>query len=196
MASTNETGNSLQNSSLSWQPFACGIRYGVPGTGLAKFQPDPPSRSISKGIGPTSWISPRDELSEEATTPSLRPSNRVNLTIIAEGVRFQRNAHFQHPVSSRWSHQRAVPARTTRPAAPEECTTGLALDPNRRGSTDTMDTAIPRRRFLQGTAALTLAAGLPAPSRADEPGNMPIVDTHQHLWDLSRFKLPGLKGVP
>jgi L-fuconolactonase len=25
---------------------------------------------------------------------------------------------------------------------------------------------------------------------------MPIVDTHQHLWDLSRFKLPGLKGVP
>src|SRR5262249_8233883 len=114
----------------------------------------------------------------------------------AEGVRFQRNAHFQHPVSSRWSHQRAVPARTTRPAAPEECTTGLALDPNRRGSTDTMDTAIPRRRFLQGTAALTLAAGLPAPSRADEPGNMPIVDTHQHLWDLSRFKLPGLKGVP
>ena len=25
---------------------------------------------------------------------------------------------------------------------------------------------------------------------------MPIIDTHQHLWDLTRFKLPWLKGAP
>ena len=31
---------------------------------------------------------------------------------------------------------------------------------------------------------------------ADEPATMPIIDTHQHLWDLSRFKLPWLKGAP
>jgi L-fuconolactonase len=53
-----------------------------------------------------------------------------------------------------------------------------------------------RRRFLEQTAALTVAAGLASPSPADEPNAMPIVDTHQHIWDLSRFKLPWLKGAP
>ena len=40
-----------------------------------------------------------------------------------------------------------------------------------------MNVEIPRRRFLQHTSALTVAAGLPASSWADEPVTMPIVDT-------------------
>ena len=55
-----------------------------------------------------------------------------------------------------------------------------------------IEAAIPRRRFLQQTAALTVAAGVPQP-RLTRLATMPIIDTHQHLWDLSRFKLPWLK---
>ncbi len=46
------------------------------------------------------------------------------------------------------------------------------------------------------TAALTVAAGLPATSRADEPATMPIIDTHQHLWDLSQLQAPLAQGRP
>jgi L-fuconolactonase len=59
-----------------------------------------------------------------------------------------------------------------------------------------MDSPHRRRRFLQQTAAFTVGAGLSRPSPADVPGAIPIVDTHQHLWDLTRFKLPWLKGAP
>ena len=59
-----------------------------------------------------------------------------------------------------------------------------------------MDAPMNRRGLHRRTAALTAAAGLPDPARAAGPAAMPIVDTHQHLWDLSRFKLSGLKGVP
>jgi predicted TIM-barrel fold metal-dependent hydrolase len=69
-----------------------------------------------------------------------------------------------------------------------------------------------RRRFLSraataGIAAANLAAGgawsLPAAARATaaEPSHkpmddLPIVDTHQHLWDLGKFRLPWTKDVP
>jgi L-fuconolactonase len=74
--------------------------------------------------------------------------------------------------------------------------------------------AVPnRRQFLHLTAGALAAAGLaplgpalaaerdrlaePKASCADEPkgqpGKMSIIDTHQHLWDLTQFQLPWIK---
>jgi L-fuconolactonase len=68
-----------------------------------------------------------------------------------------------------------------------------------------------RREFLQQTAMVS-AAGIsamglaaeknsaqaaPKPSAATPSGVIPIVDTHQHLWDLKKFRLPWIKaGAP
>src|SRR5205823_2948378 len=39
------------------------------------------------------------------------------------------------------------------------------------------------------------AAGAGRSARGEE-SMPPIVDTHQHLWDLGKFRLPWLKGAP
>jgi len=67
-----------------------------------------------------------------------------------------------------------------------------------------------RRQFLQQSAAVLAAAGpgavwpgprAPAaepnpPAVREEEPLIPIVDTHQHLWDLATFRLPWVKGAP
>ncbi len=55
-----------------------------------------------------------------------------------------------------------------------------------------------RREFLRSSAVAALAPGLwpsPAPAEAvtESP---PIIDTHQHLWDLSSQRLPWLDSAP
>jgi predicted TIM-barrel fold metal-dependent hydrolase len=59
-----------------------------------------------------------------------------------------------------------------------------------------------RRQFLGQTAAtatavLAASTSLPGQQAKGEPivnsGDIPIVDCHQHLWDLEKFKLPWIK---
>ena len=43
------------------------------------------------------------------------------------------------------------------------------------------------------TAATILARQLSGDDQAVKPGDIPIIDCHQHFWDLSKFKLPWIK---
>jgi len=49
---------------------------------------------------------------------------------------------------------------------------------------------IPRRTFLGGLAALAL----PTPHAKAAPAVLPVIDTHQHLWDLTKLRLSWLKA--
>ena len=59
-----------------------------------------------------------------------------------------------------------------------------------------------RRQFLgqtavAATAALAATTSLPSHQAKGQstvkPDEIPIIDCHQHLWDLSKFKLPWIK---
>src|SRR5687767_12176178 len=57
-----------------------------------------------------------------------------------------------------------------------------------------------RRVFLQSSAAAVACASLSASStwaaEQAKAEQIPLVDTHQHLWDLAKFTLPWLKENP
>ncbi len=59
-----------------------------------------------------------------------------------------------------------------------------------------MSRHLSRRSFLSRTTATLAAMSLSGSSRCYPADAIPIVDTHEHLWDLEKFRLPWLKGVP
>ena len=60
-----------------------------------------------------------------------------------------------------------------------------------------MTSLVTRRDFLAATAVASAAAGslthglasLASAQDKTMPDSLPVIDTHQHLWDLTKFKL-------
>src|SRR5205814_2124227 len=52
--------------------------------------------------------------------------------------------------------------------------------------------AMHRRQFLHRAAALAATCAV-SQAAANEKPMLPIIDTHQHLWDLSKFRLPWIR---
>ena len=59
---------------------------------------------------------------------------------------------------------------------------------------------ITRRGFLQQSAAVTALTAVAASTEAGilnrKKDLLPLIDTHQHLWDLTRFQPPWINGAP
>jgi predicted TIM-barrel fold metal-dependent hydrolase len=58
---------------------------------------------------------------------------------------------------------------------------------------------LPRREFfarLGRAAAVPLVSGLAETTIAADDKPLPLIDTHQHLWDLERFNLPWVDSQP
>ena len=55
-----------------------------------------------------------------------------------------------------------------------------------------------RRTFVKNSIlGSTLALGITSQVLAEKKAMLPIVDTHQHLWDVKQFKLPWVEvGAP
>ncbi len=59
-----------------------------------------------------------------------------------------------------------------------------------------MTSKVTRRDFVRAAGATVFAAPLAAATQkqTDAKTDLPIIDTHQHLWDLTKFKLPWIGG--
>ena len=73
---------------------------------------------------------------------------------------------------------------------------GRSLHPDPTPSTLQRASAmsLSRRQFVKSSAAALAAASASPLLAADETKDPPIVDCHQHLWDLSKFKLPWIEA--
>ncbi len=61
----------------------------------------------------------------------------------------------------------------------------------------TMTNTITRREFVRAAGTSLLAAPLAvkaAHQQSESNTDLPIIDTHQHIWDLTKFKLPWIGG--